>query len=389
MNNSSKVDSFFSKKNKPIVLFLVAEAKYFLSHRLSLAQSAKEEGYDVIVATKDSSKLGFLQDRFRVIEIPFNRSIGGIQEELRTLATLSECIRKNRPAIVHAVSLKISILAALCVWRVRDSVLLCAFTGLGHLFTSSKVSTKLLRFIVQLTLRLLLSNKNYWSVVQNKEDLELIQRVRGGDNTRLLMIPGSGVNTDFFPYSKIPKDKACRVLFPARLLIDKGIQEFVLAARSIMSRRSDVEFVIAGGLDPTNPSAICQSEVESWIEEGIIEWMGEVQDMRPLYQGSTIVCLPSYREGLPKSLLEAASSGRPLVATDVPGCREICRSGENGLLVPAKDSITLASTLETLLDDLKLCEGLGEQGRKIVESEFSEREINNVFLKLYKRMNVD
>ena len=117
--------------------------------------------------------------------------------------------------------------------------------------------------------------------------------------------------------------------------------------------------------------------------------MGEVPDMRPLYQGATIVCLPSYREGLPKSLLEAASSGRPLVATDVPGCREICRSGENGLLVPAKDSITLASTLETLLDDLKLCEALGEQGRKIVESEFSEREINNVFLKLYKRMNVD
>ena len=129
--------------------------------------------------------------------------------------------------------------------------------------------------------------------------------------------------------------------------------------------------------------------MESWIEEGIIEWMGEVPDMRPLYQRDTIVCLPSYREGLPKSLLEAASSGRPLVATDVPGCREICRSGENGLLVPAKDSITLASTLETLLDDLKLCEGLGERGRKIVESEFSEREINNVFLKLYKRMNVD
>ena len=193
MSNTSKADSFSSKKQKPILLFLVAEAKYFLSHRLSLAQSAKEEGYDVIVATNDSSKLGFLQDRFRVIEIPFIRSIGGIQEELRTLAALCECIRKNRPAIVHAVSLKISILAALCMWRVRDSALLCAFTGLGHLFTSSKVSTKLLRFIVQLTLRLLLSNKNYWSVVQNKEDLELIQRVRAGDNTRLLMIPGSGV----------------------------------------------------------------------------------------------------------------------------------------------------------------------------------------------------
>ena len=200
------------------------------------------------------------------------------------------------------------------------------------------------------------------------------------------MIPGSGVNTDFFPYSKIPKDKACRVLFPARLLIDKGIQEFVVAARSIMSRRSDVEFVIAGSFDPANPSAISQSEVERWIKEGIIDWVGEVQDMRPLYQGSTIVCLPSYREGLPKSLLEAASSGRPLVATDVPGCREICRHGENGLLVPVKDSATLALTIETLLDDLDLCERLGQQGRKIVESEFSEPKINNLFLNLYRRM---
>ena len=388
MNNSSKADSFFSKKNRPSVLFLVAEAKYFLSHRLSLAQSAKEEGYDVIVATNDSNKLGFLQERFMVVEIPFNRSIGGLREEFRILAALGRCIRKHRPAIVHAVSLKISILAALCMWRVRGSALLCAFTGLGHLFTSTKVSAKLLKFIVQLTLRLLLSNINYWSVVQNKEDLELIQRVRGGDSTRLLMIPGSGVNTDFFPYSEIPKDKAHKVLFPARLLIDKGIQEFAVAARSIMSRRSNVEFVIAGGLDPSNPSAIRQSEVESWIEEGIIDWLGEVQDMRPLYQGSTIVCLPSYREGLPKSLLEAASSGRPLVAADVPGCREICRPGQNGLLVPVKDSITLALTLENLLDDIELCEGLGKQGRKIVESEFSECRINNVFLGLYKRMNI-
>ena len=388
MSNSSKADSSSSKKNKPTVLFLVAEAKYFLSHRLSLAQSVKEEGYDVIVATNDSSKLRFLQGRFKIIEIPFIRSLGGIREELRIIFELRECIRKNRPAIVHAVSLKIAILAALCMWRARGSVLLCAFTGLGHLFTSSKVKTKLLRVTVQLTLRVLLSNQRYWSVVQNKEDLELMRRVRGGDPTRLLMVPGSGVNIDFFPYSEIPKKKKYKVLFPARLLVDKGILEFVEAARSIISRRSNVEFVIAGGLDPSNPSAIAQSEVESWIEEGIIDWVGEVQDMRPLYQGSTIVCLPSYREGLPKSLLEAASSGRPLVAANVPGCREICRSGENGLLVPVKDSITLALTLEALLGDLELCERLGQHGRKIVESEFSERRINNLFLDLYKQMNV-
>lgn len=388
MNNPSKADSSPSQKNKAIVLFLVAEAKYFISHRLSLAQSAKEEGFDVIVATNDSSRLGLIKDKFKVIEIPFIRSLGGIREELRILFELRECIRKNRPAIVHAVSLKISILAALSMWRARGSALLCAFTGLGHLFSSSKVKAKLLRGIVQLTLRALLSNRRYWSVVQNQEDLELIRRVRGGDPARLSLVPGSGVNTDFFPYSEIPKNKIYKVLFPARLLVDKGILEFVEAARSILSRRSNVEFVIAGGLDPSNPSAISQNEVESWIEEGIIDWVGEVQDMRPLYRRSTIVCLPSYREGLPKSLLEAASSGRPLVAADVPGCREICRSGETGLLVPVKDSERLALTLETLLSDLEFCERLGKQGRKLVESEFSERRINNLFLDLYKRMTV-
>ena len=388
MNDPSKAQSFCPKTNKPIVLFLVAEAKYFLSHRLSLAQSAKAEGYHVIIATSNPSKLGAVRGRFMVVEIPFNRSIGGIREEVCILYQLQECIRKNRPAIVHAVSLKISILAALCMWRIRGSTLLCAFTGLGHLFTSSKVRAKLLRFIVQLTLRTLLSNQRYWGVVQNREDLELMRRVRGEGHTRLLMVPGSGVDIEFFPYSKLPNSKAVKVLFPARLLTDKGILEFVEAARSIISRRSDVEFVIAGGLDPANPTAISQSEVESWIKEGVIDWVGEVQDMRPLYQGATIVCLPSYREGLPKSLLEAASSGRPLVATDVPGCREICRPEENGLLVPVKDSTSLALTLETLLDDLKLCERLGQQGRKLVESEFSEYRINNLYLDLYKRMIV-
>ena len=385
---------FPGKKNKaalsgggPRLLLLVSEEKYFMSHRLSLAKEAESAGYKVVIATKLSDRN--TEDgefNLQTVHIPFERSVVNFFSELKVLYQVRQCISHTEPAVVHAVSLKMCVVAGLCLLGRKDISLLCAFTGFGHLFTSGAIKAKVIRSIAELLLKLLLRKSNYWSVVQNGDDYNLLKKIRGDDSGRTSVIRGSGVDTDLFRFSEPSQAKCRQILFPARLLGDKGLREFVSAARMIRTRRSDVKFVVAGPLDKSNPSAVESGEMFDWVSEGIVEWLGECDAMDVLYRESYLVCLPSYREGLPKSLLEAASTGRPIVATDVPGCREICRHKENGLLVPVENSIALADALVTLLDDPDLCRRLGSKGRVIVETEFSSDRINSEFLLLYHRI---
>ena len=385
---------FLDKNNKsdhsndePVLLLLVSEEKYFLSHRLSLAKRARAAGYRVVVGTKSmSGDLRSLGLDFDVVDIDFQRSIGRGFSELRALNQLRRCISLSKPTIVHAVSLKVSILAALCLLGSKNVYLLCAFTGFGHAFTSHRAGAKIIKAIVVFLLKGLLRNCRYWSVVQNIDDFELLKKIRGNSFDRTRIIKGSGVDINFFSFSGLPRQVKKKVLFPGRLLGDKGIYEFVGAARLIRSRRSDVDFILAGHLDETNPSTVSSKDLKEWIEDYLVEWVGEVKDIRTLFRESCVVCLPSYREGLPKSLLEAASTGRPIVSTDVPGCREICRHQENGLLVPVKNAEKLAFALEKLLNDFELCGRFGIAGRKIVENEFSDNRINDDFISMYEQV---
>jgi glycosyltransferase involved in cell wall biosynthesis len=223
--------------------------------------------------------------------------------------------------------------------------------------------------------------------VQNDDDLRLLGEELGVDtNTGATLIRGAGVDLERYRPTPLPDTPDPVVLLPARMLRDKGIAEFIAAAGQVRARRPAARFVLVGGIDRDNPAAYAQGELEAAIAVTGVEWWGHRDDMRAVYAQAGIVCLPSYREGLPKALLEAAASGRPLVATDVPGCRDICRPGESGLLVPARDAAALAQAIETLLADDALRARLAAGARSLVEREFSSERVHAATLALYARL---
>ena len=280
-----------------------------------------------------------------------------------------------------------SLLAGICLLDKRNFSLLNVFTGFGYLFSSDEVKANIIRPVVKFLLKMLLQKANYWSVVQNPDDFKLLEKIRGGNRERTSVIKGSGVNIMHFPLRQLPVSRPMLILFPARLLADKGVREFVAAARIVRSIRSDVKFVLAGRLDADNPSAIPRAELENWTDEGVVEWVGNCENMSEKYREAYLVCLPSYREGLPKSLLEAASTGRAIIATDVPGCRTICCHNKNGLLVSPRSVTDLSNAMQALLNDQKFCRRLGLKGRIMVENEFSSVKINSEFISLYGRLS--
>jgi glycosyltransferase involved in cell wall biosynthesis len=224
-----------------------------------------------------------------------------------------------------------------------------AVTGLGHVFISDTVRARVLRQAVRMAYRAATAHPNCAVIFQNEDDRRVFA---GAIRTKhIAMIRGSGVDLDRFRASPVPSGALPIVLLPSRMLWDKGVGELADAARELRRRRVAVRVVLVGGLDPSNPAAIPGETIDAWVKEGIVEWWGHRDDMALVLAQSTIVCLPSYREGMPKALLEACAIGRPIVTTNVPGCRDVVAGGNHGVLVPARDSKALADALEGLLSD--------------------------------------
>jgi len=262
-----------------------------------------------------------------------------------------------------------------------------ALTGMGYLFSSSDGLARRIQRLVRPVLRFLLSRPNSHSIVQNDDDLRLLGDELGVDTqAAATLIRGAGVDLERYPPLPLPETQPPVILLPARMLRDKGLAEFIAAARLVRARRPGARFVLAGGIDPDNPAAYTQGELEAALADTGVEWWGHREDMREVYAQASIVCLPSYREGLPKALLEAAASGRPLVATDVPGCRDICRPGVSGVLVPARDATALAQAVEALLADETQRARLAAGARALVEREFSSAQVHAATLALYARL---
>jgi glycosyltransferase involved in cell wall biosynthesis len=207
-----------------------------------------------------------------------------------------------------------------------------------------------------------------------------------GSGDRTVLIPGVGVDLDQFAYTEIPINAPPVVLLPARLIRDKGIEEFVAAAAIVKRTNTAARFILVGAADPDNPAAFAPDEIDAWVQTGVVEWWGYRQDMAEVYRQATIVCLPSYREGLPKVLVEAAAIGRPLVAADVTGCRDICRDGINGTLVPVRNARALAEAVQRLLAAPSTCAAYGDAGRRIVEREYSVTHIARQTLGFYDQV---
>lgn len=364
---------------KPKLLYVVTEDWYFCSHRLPLAVAAKEAGFDVTVATR-------IRDHGKLIEdaglrlIPFEISRRGMNplRELPTVFRLATLYRREKPDIVHHVAMKPVLYGSIAAHFAKVSHVVNAVAGLGWLYTSSGFGRKVMRALVRQLLRLALRGSEV--IVQNPDDLSQIKAL---GIEHLHLIRGAGVNTGLFRPVDEPPGTPC-VMLVARMLWDKGVGEFVGAARLLRDKRITARFVLIGSPDPGNPAAISKEQLQAWHEEGVVEWWNHRNDMPSVLAQAHIACLPSYREGLPKSLLEAAACGLPIVATDAPGCREIVENGVNGLLVPVRDSGALADALNKLILDPELRQRMGAVSREKVVAEFSQEKVIELTLGIYQ-----
>jgi glycosyltransferase involved in cell wall biosynthesis len=258
--------------------------------------------------------------------------------------------------------------------------------GLGFVFTSSSTKARLLSGPITLALRVLLRGRRTRLIVQNADDATFFRDRIGVPAAAVATIRGAGVDVSAFTPAAAEPAGPLRVVLVARMLADKGIHETVAAASLLRSRRDDIRILLAGRGDSDNPAAITQSQLDAWAAEGVVEVLGHVQDVTALLRSCHVALLPSYREGLPKSLLEAAACGLPIVAADVPGCREICRDGVNGLLVPARSAAPIAAALERLADDPARRRAMGAASRRLAVDEFAEEIVVTATMALYAEL---
>jgi len=370
---------------KPRLLYLVAEDWYFCSHRLPLAVAARASGFEVTVATRVHKHAEAIRGAgLELVPIGLLRHSHHPLREIKALAELIGIYRRVRPDLAHHVAVKPVLYGSIAAHLARTPAVVNALAGLGYVTSSNDLRARMLRPAIQMAYRLLLNRRGSRLIVQNPDDVAALTQSRLVDPDRVTMVRGSGVDTAYFTPAPEPAG-TCLVVLPARLLRDKGVVEFVEAARLLRAQGVQARFALVGEPDPGHPAQITQSEIESWRSEGVVEYWGWRDDMRAVYQQAHIVCLPSYREGMPKALIEAAACGRAIVTCDVPGCREVVRQGDNGILVPLRSVEPLAHALRQLIEDSELRRRMGARGRERALAEFSVQKVIEETLAVYRQ----
>lgn len=369
------------------VLFVINDLRWFFSHRLPLATAAREQGARVSVAAPP----GHLGGQVRALgfgyhPVAIHRGRGGVAAEAAAVGALHRLYRALRPDLVHHVTTKPVVYGSLAARAAGVPAVVNTVAGLGWVFTSDDGRARLLRRVLSLGYRAALAHPNSLSVFQNPDDLAAFVRAGLVRADRAELVRGAGVDTAVFAPSPEPAGEVATIALFSRMLWDKGVGEFAAAARLLREREAPVRCLLVGDPDPGNPSSIPEATLRGWTEEGILEWRGHSDDVPSLMRQASVVVLPSYREGLPKVLLEAAASARAVVTTDVPGCREVVREGVNGLLVPPRDASALAAAIERLALDPLLRRRMGAEGRRMVEADFSQERVIGRMLDLYVRL---
>lgn len=360
---------------------------YLWNFRRPLALALRNRGHEVLLLSPDGpygARLTALGLRWQ--PVPMRRQSLNPLRELGLLLHLVRLIRRERPDIVHGFTIKCAVYGSLAARVAGVNGRVNSVAGMGYVFISNSLKARLLRPIVRGLLRLALGGKGARLILQNPDDVALFKQARLVDPAHIRLIAGSGVDCGkFHPEGDRPAGPL-RVLLPARLLWDKGLAEYVEAARQLRAQGRSIRFLLAGEPDPGNPASVPEATVRAWVEEGLLEWLGHVEDMPALYRSVHVVCLPSYREGLPKGLIEAAASGCALVTTDVPGCREVVSGKGDGLRVPVRDAAALAVAIATLDDDRALVRELGQAAREKALREFEVGQVNERTLAVYAEL---
>jgi len=366
------------------VIYLVTEDWYFISHRLPMARAARDAGFEVHVATRvDRHGAAIEAEGFHLHPISWRRGSLDPRDLVRVVREVRRLYRNIKPDLAHHVALPATVVGSLAATGL-PIVCLNAMTGLGTMFTSDTVKVRLVRTALTLALRRLLNRARSTILVQNLDDRAVIERL-GVDGARIALIPGSGVDIDKMTPKPEPPGPVI-VAFVGRLVESKGVRTLLAAHERLSQRGRPIQLLLAGTPDPANPMSIPAQDIETWSKRPNVAHLGFVEDIGALWASAHIAVLPSHREGMPLSLLEAAACGRPLVATDVPGCRDIARPGVNAFLVPLDDAEALADAIDRLAGDPELRRRLGRASRHLVEQYFSSSLIGADLVKLYRRL---
>ncbi len=371
---------------KQRLVYLVTEDWAFWRHRLPMARAARDAGFEVHVITNISDRAtGIKAEGFELHQVDLKRGSVSPADTISPIMRVRQCLKDIKPEVIHNVALKPLVIGSVAAWGMNEISVVNSINGLGSAFISTSIRGHVIRLSLERTLRLLLNRPNTRTIVQNPEDLSAVERI-GVDPSRLVLVPGSGVDCDKLSPLPEPTPDPIKIAFVGRMLDDKGLRSLIRAQRILRSRGEAIELLLAGEPDPENPTSITQAELDAWSKEPGIRWLGHVEHVRDVWEQAHIAVLPSRGEGLPKSLLEAAACGRPLIATDVPGCREIVIQGETGLLVKVNDDIALANAMSALAHDPVARANMGRAARNLTVTRFSSADIGRQTVAVYRNL---
>jgi len=368
------------------LIFVVNTPGFFLSHRLPLAIYAKAAGYEVHVATAFGPEIKEIEAQgLKHHVVPFARSGQNPFKEALAICRLIWLFRRLKPSLIHLITIKPVLYGGIASRIAGVSSVVSAVSGLGTVFLTKSFAGKLRRWFVIRLYGLAFNQKRLVVIFQNNDDRNILLSSGVVDFLHTRIIHGSGVDLAEYKFSP-ERDCQLVAVMAARLLKDKGVYEFVEAARVLRSRRVAVKMRLIGSLDSGNPTSVTKEDLQSWALEGIVEVLGYRDDIAAQYAQAHIVCLPSYREGLPKSLIEAAACGRAVVTTDVAGCRDAIIPNVTGLLVPVRDPVALADAIQKLVDEPELRREMGIAGRRLAEDRFAIKGVVDQHLQIYEEV---
>ncbi len=368
------------------ILYVVNDANFFLSHRLPLGLTALQQGHEVVVAAApDTGEGGLAGHGLRYVPVPMSRSGFNPVDELTTYQRLKELYRREQPDLVHHVTIKPVLYGSAAARRIGVAAVVNAVPGMGFMFTRRGFRAAVLRTLINSMYRFALRHPNMRVIFQNSEDMRGFIGHAIVHRERAVLIRGSGVVLDAFTPEAAPPPPIT-FLMVARMLRDKGVYEFARAAAQVQAAHPQWRFLMAGDVDQGNPSSLTTAELQAMQAEYGVEWLGHVQDVAALMQQVHVVCLPTYREGLPKTLLEASAAGRPMVGTDIAGCREVIAQGVTGLLVPPRVVQPLADAMRTLGEDEGMRQRFGRAAREKAEAVFSVDDVVEHTFRVYREL---
>ena len=378
-----------SKPDCSIKLFIVVNVDwFFLSHRREIALRAKNEGFDVTIITRDTGHRRTIELLgLNFIDLPMNRTNKNILSDLIVVGFLYKLYKIQKPDIIHHVGLKVILIGGIVAKLLNSNGIVNAISGLGILFSENRLNI-IFRSLLTRTLQSCHLNRNVKVIFQNEDDQKIFIDNKIISNGQSILIKGSGIDLSEYNYTPEPENGKITIILTARMIVEKGIFIFLYAAQKLKHKFNDkVQFLICGGVDD-NPKSISESDLMNMNDGEYIQWLGHRSDVRNLLRASHIVVLPSYyREGLPKSLIEAAASGRPIITTASVGCKDAVVDGYNGFLIPTKDSNALATKLEILIIDPVLRTTFGKNSRQLAEDTFSIEHVLDMHLKVYSALS--